>query len=110
MALEIWRLVETLEISGIKLHSRDSPKEFTFRVEILRLKGKRAFRAQVSRWDSYRILPSFPQKAGRARGPAADCEFAVRDEFMAAQDFSGNSAARVLAQVRKAIGRTFGIR
>lgn len=107
MALEIWRLIETREIAGIKLQSKDSVSELSFRVEILRHPRKPQYRAQISRWDSYRMQPSFPRQGGRPKTKTADCEFFVRDDFMSRQKFLGKSAAEVIKKVKSALERTF---
>jgi hypothetical protein len=101
-----WEVVKVVDLKEITL-ANDSPS-FSFRVEILReWRPRGTYRARVYRKETFRVQPTFPQKAGRPQYEPSDEEFFVEDIVGNWEGLHGRTAKEVLEKVLQKINKTF---
>lgn len=112
MTSEFKRLTPALEVVKIvdleTIASRGNTPSFHFRVEILReIKDRGRYRARVYRRETFRIQPSFPQKAGRPIYHRSDEFFFVEDFARDWESLTGKTEKEILNRVLRELRRIF---
>jgi hypothetical protein len=101
--LSMLRLVDTYEFSPLTV-SADA-EELKFRLEIFRAPAG-GFVGKLYLHETYRIQAAFGSKDGEP--VVGDHELLVKEDVLGFDDFVGDSADAVVAQVTKAIAGLFG--
>jgi hypothetical protein len=105
-AIPAWEIVKVIDLKEIML-ANDSPR-FSFRVEILRKwRSRGTYRVRVYRKETFRVQPTFPQKAGRPQYEPSDEEFFVEDIVGDWERLRGRTAKEVLEKVLQKIRKMF---
>lgn len=99
--IKITEVVRAVELSPVALQSGE---QLHFRLEVLR--DREGFIGRVWRSEFFRVLPTFPQKAGAPTHEPSDEHVLIRDDA-AIDETTGSSAEDVIEEMVRRIEARF---
>ena len=104
---KIYDIVRSYDLDPIS-SPNNSGENFKFRVEILKERGrKNLYHVRIFRHETFRILPTFPQKGGKPRYEAADHECLIKDDMIDYAAIREKSAKAALSEALRRIKAIF---
>lgn len=106
--IKIYELVQVYELEPISLPD-PSGERIIFRIEIFEESSKGLFSARISRVDTFRLQPTFPQVSGKPVNAGADHAVVVSDDAMSAREITAKTGAAALEAALKRIKTFFKV-
>lgn len=108
--IKLRELIHLYELDPIQL-ADSSCESMKFRIEIFKEFNRNGFfSARISRLETFRLQPTFPQALGSPADRHGDHELVVKDDAMSAQNISAKTSAAALEKAIKRIEAVFKLK